>query len=83
MTPKEFLDKIEIELKISKSSPHTISSYIKANKELLRVLKHFIEKLGFNSIQCTIIRGHTSRTKVLFIENINARELQEKLKTLH
>jgi uncharacterized protein (TIGR00251 family) len=55
----------------------------KANKELLRILKQFIEKLGFKSAQCTIIRGHTSRTKVLLIENINAREFQEKLKTLH
>ena len=55
----------------------------KANKELLRILKQFVEKLGFNSAQCTIIRGHTSRTKVLLIENINAQEFLEKLKTLH
>lgn len=54
----------------------------KANKELLRIIKQFIEKLGFNSAQCTIIRGHTSRTKVLLIENINAKDLEEKLKTL-
>ena len=51
----------------------------KANKELLRVLKQFMEKLGFQSPQCTIIRGHTSRTKVILIENINVGELQEKL----
>jgi len=55
----------------------------KANKELLRILRQFMEKMGFNSVQCTIVRGHTSRTKVLLIENINAREFQEKLKTLH
>ncbi|MFX0207444.1 MAG: DUF167 domain-containing protein [Candidatus Hodarchaeota archaeon] len=55
----------------------------KANKELLRIIRQFIEKMGFKSVQCTIVRGHTSRTKVLMIENINAMEFQEKVKTFH
>lgn len=35
MESETFLKKIEVELKISKNSPHTIRNYIKANKELL------------------------------------------------
>lgn len=35
MNQEEFLKKLEIELKISKASPHTIQSYIKYNKALL------------------------------------------------
>ncbi len=38
MTPKEFLDKLTIELKISKSSEHTILAYVRANKELFDFL---------------------------------------------
>ncbi|MBU0958874.1 MAG: tyrosine-type recombinase/integrase [Nanoarchaeota archaeon] len=35
MTPQEFLDKLRIELKISKNSDHTIRNYTKSNQELL------------------------------------------------
>lgn len=35
MNFKEFLEKLEIELKISKASEHTIKNYIRANKSLL------------------------------------------------
>ncbi len=35
MNTKEFLEKLETELKISKSSGHTIKNYIRANKSLL------------------------------------------------
>ena len=34
MTPEEFLQKLEVELKISKNSEHTLKNYIKANFEL-------------------------------------------------
>ncbi|MAG07288.1 integrase [Candidatus Pacearchaeota archaeon] len=40
MEKEEFLKKIEIELKISKNSPHTIRNYLKANNDLLV----FVEK---------------------------------------
>lgn len=39
MNSSDFLKKIEIELKISKNSPHTIENYLKANKELLDFTK--------------------------------------------
>lgn len=35
MTPKEFLNKLKVELKISKNSDHTIRNYITANKDFL------------------------------------------------
>jgi integrase/recombinase XerD len=35
MTPKEFLEKLEIELKISKNSDYTIRNYLRANKDLI------------------------------------------------
>lgn len=35
MNKEEFLKKLEIELKISKNSPHTIRNYLKINKNLL------------------------------------------------
>jgi len=34
MNTREFLEKIEIELKISKASEHTIKNYMRANKSL-------------------------------------------------
>jgi len=39
MTPKEFLNKLEIELKISKNSPYTIRNYLKANSNFLDLTK--------------------------------------------
>ena len=35
MIPKEFLEKLEIELKISKNSDYTIRNYLRANQDLL------------------------------------------------
>lgn len=35
LTKEEFLEKIEVELKISKNSEHTIKNYVQANKKLL------------------------------------------------
>jgi integrase/recombinase XerD len=39
MTPEEFLKKVEVELKISKNSPHTIKAYLIKNKEFLDFTK--------------------------------------------
>ncbi len=35
MTQKEFLEKIEVELKISKNSGYTTLNYLRANEKLL------------------------------------------------
>lgn len=39
MNSKEFLHKIEIELKISKNSPHTIKNYVLKNRKFLEFIK--------------------------------------------
>ncbi len=51
MTSEEFLKKIEIELRISKNSPHTIKSYIIRNKELLDFLKKNPEEVEEDDIK--------------------------------
>lgn len=64
---------------ISVKSPPTKG---KANKESLRTLKNFLEKLGYSSAQCKIVRGHTNRSKVVLVKNININEFREQLKDL-
>ncbi len=68
MTPEEFLKKIEIELKISKNSKHTLKSYFEANKKFLEfagkkptevneddLKSYIIEKLNDKSTSSVII----------------------------
>jgi len=51
----------------------------KANRELLQSLKDYFKKLGYRSVGCTIIRGHTSRNKIIFVENIKTEGFREKI----
>jgi integrase/recombinase XerD len=51
MKKEEFLKKIEIELKISKNSPHTIRNYLKANNELLNFVKKSPEQITEDDIK--------------------------------
>lgn len=68
MTPKEFLEKLEIELKISKNSEYTLKNYINYNKILFNftkknpeeiteddVKKYIAEKLDKNSSSSVIL----------------------------
>ena len=68
MTPKEFLEKIEIELKISKNSEYTLRNYIAYNQKLFNftkkqpeeiieddVKKYMAEKLDKNSSSSVIL----------------------------
>jgi len=68
MTPKEFLEKLEIELKISKNSEYTLRNYIKYNQILFDftkknpgkiteedVKKYIAEKLDKNSSSSVIL----------------------------
>ncbi|MFQ6125828.1 MAG: DUF167 domain-containing protein [Candidatus Heimdallarchaeota archaeon] len=54
----------------------------KANKELLDILKGYLQELGYRKVRLTIVRGHTSRNKIISISDINPVDLLEKLKTL-
>jgi len=64
---------------VSVKSPPTKG---KANRELLRILRDFLEQLGCQPTRCTIVRGHASRNKIVLVTNINVAELREKLKVL-
>lgn len=54
----------------------------KANKELLDLLKGYLEELGYRLARLKIVRGHTSRYKIVLISGINPFELRKKLKAL-
>lgn len=54
----------------------------KANKELLDLLKGYLEELGYRLARLKIVRGHTSRNKIVLISGINPFELRKKLKAL-
>ncbi len=51
MNNQEFLKKLEIELKISKSSPYTIKNYIRCNQNLLNFTKKSPEKISEDDIK--------------------------------
>ena len=51
MTPPEFFEKLETELKISKSSPHTIKNYMRANKEFLGFIKKTPETITESDVK--------------------------------
>ncbi|MFW5846636.1 MAG: site-specific tyrosine recombinase/integron integrase [Nanoarchaeota archaeon] len=51
MTPKEFLKKLEVELKISKNSEYTLRNYTRANKELLNYLNKEPEEITDDDIK--------------------------------
>lgn len=56
MTPQEFLQKLEIELKISKNSSHTLNSYTRANKKLFEFMKKNPEQINEDDIKSYIIK---------------------------
>jgi integrase/recombinase XerD len=51
MKPREFLEKLEIELKISKASEHTIKNYTRANKSLLDFTGKIPENISENDVK--------------------------------
>ena len=73
MTPKEFLEKIEIELKISKSSEHTIKSYVRANKELLDFVGKNPEEITKDDVKKFLaenISQRASSSVILFLSAV-------------
>jgi len=51
MKKEEFLKKLEIELKISKNSPHTIENYVGANTELLNFINKDPDQLSEDDVK--------------------------------
>ncbi len=73
MNKEEFLKKLEIELKISKTSPHTIKNYIKQNHNLLEFSKIQPDKITSDNIKHYLAENMTdssSSTIILFLAAI-------------
>lgn len=57
MTPEEFLQKLEVELKISKNSDYTLRNYINANRELLSYSKKVPEEVTEDDVKLFIAKN--------------------------
>lgn len=67
MEPKEFLKKLETELKISKNSAHTIRNYTRANQELLNFSKKLPEQLTIDDVKLYMAEKLTERSSTSII----------------
>lgn len=67
MTPQEFLQKLEIELKISKNSSHTLNSYLEANRKLFDFTRKNPEQISEDDVKAYIIDklGESSASSVI------------------
>lgn len=72
MTPKEFLERLETELKISKSSPHTIKNYVRANREFLNFIKKPPENVVEDDVKKYLaeISDRSSMSLIVFLSAI-------------
>ena len=73
MNNQEFLEKLEVELKISKNSEYTIKSYIKANKSLLEFTKKLPEEINEDDIKLFLSRNLSDKSamsSILFLSAI-------------
>jgi len=73
MDQKEFLKKLEIELKISKSSDYTIRNYIAANENLLNFLDKYPDEVESDDIKLYLaekLSEKSSSTIILFLAAI-------------
>lgn len=72
MNPSDFLHKIEIELKISKNSPHTIKNYILRNKELLEFIKKSPEDILEDDVKYYLAENLSDRAASSIIQFLAA-----------
>ena len=73
MTPEEFLKKIEIELKISKNSPYTLSNYLRSNKQLLDHSKKHPKQITEDDVKTYIVENleeNSPSSVILFLSAI-------------
>jgi len=70
MTPKEFLGKLEIELKISKNSEYTLRNYIAYNQILFNFTKKQPEEISEDDVKKYIaekLDKNSSSSVILFL----------------
>lgn len=73
MNSQEFLEKLKVELKISKNSVYTLRNYLKANGELLTFSKKQPEKISGDDIKLYIsekLSEHSAMSVILFLAAI-------------
>jgi integrase/recombinase XerD len=73
MEKEEFLKKLEIELKISKNSPHTIKNYINNNSKFLDFISKRPEEIDEDDVKGYIaenLSSKSSSTIILFLSSI-------------
>lgn len=73
MIPEQFLQKLEIELKISKNSEHTLKSYLKANKELFEFTKKNPEQISEDDVKAYLIKkldNNSASSVIVFLSAI-------------
>jgi len=73
MKPEEFLKKLEIELKISKNSPHTIKKYLQFNADLLDFSKKNPDEINEDDVkgyQAEFLSERASASTILFLSSI-------------
>jgi site-specific recombinase XerD len=73
MIPKEFLKKIEVELKISKNSNYTTQNYLKANENFIDYIKKQPEQVEEEDVKSYIaekLSESSSSTIILFLSAI-------------
>lgn len=73
MNAQEFLEKLEIELKISKASEHTIKNYARANRDLLNFSSKNPESITEDDIKRYLAEkmiGRSSMSTILFLSAI-------------
>ncbi len=73
MTPKEFLEKLRVELKISKNSTYTIRNYISANSSFLDFTNKIPEEITEDNIKSYLaekLSDKSSASIILFLSAI-------------
>ena len=72
MTPQEFLDKLRVELKISKNSDYTIRNYLRANQELLEFCDKNPEEINIDDVKAYMAEKLTDKAASSIIVFLSA-----------
>ena len=72
MTPKEFLEKLRIELKISKNSDYTIRNYLRANQEILEFCNKNPEEINIDDVKAFMAEKLTDKAASSIIVFLSA-----------
>ncbi len=72
MTPQEFLEKIKVELKISKNSNYTIRNYLRANREILEFSNKLPEEINIDDVKAYMAEKLTEQAASTIIVFLSA-----------